>query len=225
MNKVKLSKPSLFLIVILCTMIFLPTLEASAYTEVFPGSRYYRYMQGIYKNHNSHYCQKIRILAINSYFRDRNSSLTKKTAQTYATLVERHSRINEVDPFLTAAVIVRESNVQRTANNANRSFGLMQINWTANESWIKEKFPKIKSPNDLYRSENNIQVGTCILGSNLKEQNGNVDRALDRYRGKSLLSYRRSVLSHYEEITRRFKKLKDGDLGFSINDFFHTIFK
>jgi len=122
-------------------------------------------------------------------------------------------------------VIVRESNVQRTANNANRSFGLMQINWTANESWIKEKFPKIKSPNDLYRSENNIQVGTYILGSNLKEQNGNVDRALDRYRGKSLLSYRRSVLSHYEEITRRFKKLKDGDLGFSINDFYHTVFK
>jgi len=170
-----------------------------AYNEVFPASRYYRYMQDIYENHNSHYCRKLRILAIASYFRDRNTDLAIKTAKTYATLVERHSRINGVDPFLTASVIVRESNVRRKANNSNRSYGFMQINWPANGSWIRKKYPGIKKPADLYRTENNLKVGTYILGSNLQKYDGNVDRTLDRYRGKSLLFCRKEVLAHYKK--------------------------
>lgn len=217
----KISRIALFSLL----MFLFSSTAVRAYNEVFPASRYYRYMQDIYENHNSHYCQKLRILAIASYFRDRNTDLAIKTAKTYATLVERHSRINGVDPFLTASVIVRESNVRRKANNSNRSYGFMQINWPANGSWIRKKYPGIKKPADLYRTENNLKVGTYILGSNLQKYDGNVDRTLDRYRGKSLLSYRKEVLAHYEEITRRFKKLKDGDMGFAINDVFHTIFK
>jgi len=149
----------------LLVFLFLAT-AVRAYNEVFPASRYYRYMQDIYENHNSHYCRELRILAIASYFRDRNTDLAIKTAKTYATLVERHSRIND-----------------------------------------------------------NLKVGTYILGSKLQKYDGNVDRTLDRYRGKSLLSCRKEVLAHYKKWARLFKKLKDGDMGFAINDVFHTIFK
>ncbi|MFP4483189.1 MAG: hypothetical protein ACLFN0_10450 [Thermovirgaceae bacterium] len=35
----------------------------------------------------------------------------------------------------------------------------------------------------------------------------------------------KGILAHYEELTRRFKKIKDVDMAFAINDVFHTIFK
>jgi hypothetical protein len=132
----KISRIALFSLL----MFLFSATAVRAYNEVFPASRYYRYMQDIYENHNSHYCQKLRILAIASYFRDRNTDLAIKTAKTYATLVERHSRIN-----------------------------------------------------------NNLRVGTYILGSNLQKYDGNVDRTLDRYRGKSLLFCRKEVLAHYKK--------------------------
>ena len=222
-----IKKVSVFIlsIVLLSVLIFsFSAGKAETYNEVFAGNKYYEYMQDIYKNHNSHYCQKLRILSITSYFRERNSSLSKKLAKTYATLVERYSRINNADPFLSAAVLVRESNVRRKANNSNIAYGFMQINWRANGEWIKRKFPKINRPKDLYRTVNNLKVGTYILGQDLKMSEGNTDKALDKYRGKSLISYRIDVLNHYEEVTRRFKKLKNGDLGYTLTDIYHRIF-
>jgi hypothetical protein len=82
----------------------------------------------------------------------------------------------------------------------------MQINWNANRPWIVKTFP-IKTKKQLMVPENNIRVGVHILAANIKKSKGSVDKGLDRYRGRSLASYRNSVHAHYLAIARIFKKL------------------
>jgi hypothetical protein len=191
------------LIMVLAALLFvlLTFSSAFAYTHVVHSSSCYKYMQ----KHRGSGEKSKRIKAIQQYFCIKNPKLASKTARTYAILVERRSRKDKLDPFLVASIIVKESTVNRLANSG-RSYGLMQVNWNANKSWIKKVFPKVRSRKDLYRSAKNIDVGCYILKKALERSGGNVDRALDRYRGKSLISYRKKVLAHYCSIVKLFRK-------------------
>lgn len=182
--------------------VFFQASSAFAYTGVFTGSSWYGYMQ----KHQASGEKGKRINAISRYFCQKNPKLASKTARTYAILVERTSWKYKLDSMLVAAIIVKESTVRRTACSG-RSYGLMQINWNANKSWIPKVFPKVRSKKDLYRSAKNIEIGSYILKKALEKYNNNVDRALDRYRGKNLLSYRRSVMGHYSSMVKIFKTM------------------
>ncbi len=193
-------KSSILFLLTVFVLIFLIS-TASANTGVFPDSSLYRYMQ---KHQDSRDKDK-RIKATARYFCQKNPKLAAKTARTYAILVERTSRKYHLDSILIASIIVKESTVNRVACSG-RSYGLMQINWNANKSWIPKVFPKVRSRKDLYRSAKNIEVGSYILKKALEKYHNNVDRALDRYRGKSLVSYRKAVLAHYCAIVKIFQK-------------------
>lgn len=191
--------------ILLLLTVFVLTLlisAASAYSGVFQDSSLYRYMQ----NHQESGDKDKRIKATARYFCQKNPELAPKTAKTYAILVERTSRKYHLDPILVASIIVKESTVNRVAFSG-RSYGLMQINWNANKSWIPKVFPKVRSRKDLYRSAKNIEVGSYILKKALEKYHNNVDRALDRYRGKCLVSYRKAVLAHYCAIAKIFQKI------------------
>ncbi|HOO62605.1 MAG TPA: transglycosylase SLT domain-containing protein [Synergistaceae bacterium] len=181
--------------------LFLYPCLTEAYVSFFGSSPEYRYMQ----KHSSKKYASRRVLVMRDFFRLQNPSVSAKAAKIYAALTERICRKYDVDPFLVAAIIVKESTVQVGAKSGI-AYGLMQINWEANKKWIPRIFPTIKSRRDLLHSRPNIYVGTYMLREALRNAGGNVDHALDRYRGKSVTSYRQKIHAFYVSMTESFKK-------------------
>ncbi len=167
----------------------------------FKGSSALKYMEG----RRSHKYAKARVEIMSHYFMAKNPTLSGKAAKTYASLVEAISSKYGIDPFLVSSLVVRESGV-RVKAKSGLAYGLMQINWRANKSWIPRVFPTVKSPSKLLRSRPNIYVGSYILREALQRSGGDVDRALDIYRGKNVPSYRISVHGHYSEQVGLLKK-------------------
>ncbi len=166
----------------------------------FAGSPEYRSMEG----YRSAKDQQKRVQAIESYFRRVSPKVTAANASLYAGYIERYSQQYKVDPFLVAAILVKESTVK--ANAVSRgNYGLMQINWKANGPWIRRTF-SISDKNQVLSPDNNIRIGTCIIASKIRDTRGDVDKALDRYRGRSLLSYRNGVMKHYQAIYGLFSR-------------------
>lgn len=150
--------------------------------------------------------QALRQNAITNYFTKKNPKIPLKTLSLYAQLIEATSAKYKLDPFLVAAIMVKESTMrERVVSKGN--YGLMQINWNANKSWIKKTFP-VRSKDDLLVPANNVKIGAHILAANIRRTGGDVDKGLDRYRGRSLASYRNSVHSHYRAMAEIFKQLK-----------------
>lgn len=167
----------------------------------FSGSSDYSYML----DHRAKKYSHMRVNVMQRYFCAKNPKLSSRNALRYAAVVERVSRSYKVDPFLVAAIIVKESTVRRSAKSSS-SYGLMQVNWNANKTWIRKKFPAVKGPSSLLHSGNNIKVGAYILKSALERSKGNVDKALDVYRGKSLSGYRAKVFRYYGDQVELFRK-------------------
>lgn len=187
------------LAVFLIISIWIPS--AWGYQSVFRSSSSYKYMT----KHRSRKYSKTRISVIAHYFRVKNPKLSSKSARTYAGLVESISRKYGVDPFLISSIIIKESTV-RVKAKSGRAYGLMQINWKANRKWIPRVFPTVKSAKNLLHSKPNIYVGTYMMRQFIKKNGGNVDKALDRYRGKSLVKYRSRIHSYYSAQVKQFKK-------------------
>ena len=148
--------------------------------------------------------QRKRTYAIESYFRRVNPRLSAANASRYAGLIEKYSQHYKVDPFLVAAILVKESTVKSNAVSKG-NYGLMQVNWKANGPWIRKTFP-VRTTKQLLEPENNIRIGVHILASNIQRAGGDVDKGLDRYRGRSLASYRNSVLRNYSAIYTLFAR-------------------
>ena len=191
--------PSLRRVILLLIFLSFPSI-CQGYTSFFGSSSEYQYMQ---KRYGKKYATR-RVLVIRDFFLRKNPNLSPKAAKSYAALVERICRNYSVDPFLVAAVIVKESTVQVKAKSGV-AYGLMQINWEANKKWIPKVFPTIKSRRNLLHSRPNIYVGTYMLQKALEKSRGSVDRALDSYRGKSITEYRRKIHAFYAEMVRDFK--------------------
>lgn len=179
------------LTVILSTLVLSPAAES--YSWVFRGSPAWNYME----KHRSRRYAKARVSVMTSYFKAKNPGISTKAARTYASLVEAISRKYGVDPFLVSSIIVKESTVKVRAKSG-KAYGLMQINWKANRKWIPRVFPTIKSSSKLLHSRPNIYVGCYMLRDALK-RGGNVDKALDIYRGRSIASYRTKIHRYYSD--------------------------
>jgi soluble lytic murein transglycosylase-like protein len=166
----------------------------------FTSSREYQSMQ----NSRSPRDQHNKTRAIESYFRRVNPRLSAANASRYAGMIEKYAAHYKLDPFLVAAILVKESTVKPNAVSKG-NYGLMQINWKANGPWIRKTFP-VRNTKQLLEPENNIRIGAHILAANIQRAKGDVDKGLDRYRGRSLASYRNSVMRHYSSICDIFRR-------------------
>ncbi len=155
--------------------------------------------------HRSKKYAKARVAVIARYFRTKNPRLSARSARKYAKLVDRIARRYDLDPFLVSSIIVKESTV-RVKAKGRRAYGLMQVNWKANRRWIRKAYPTITSPAKLLHSKPNIMVGCHILRDAMRRSAGDVDRALNKYRGKSVPSYRAKIRRYYEDQVAMFRK-------------------
>ncbi|NCC96256.1 MAG: hypothetical protein EOM02_05380 [Synergistales bacterium] len=185
---------NLFAVVALVLWVAFTACQAQAYTAYFSGSQASKYME----KHLSKKYAKARVAVISEYFMTKNHSLSAKAARGYASLVEAVSDKYGLDPFLISSIIVKESSV-RVKAKSGLAYGLMQVNWRANKSWIPRVFPTVKSPSHLLHSRPNIYVGSYILKDAVKRSGGNLDRALDIYRGKNVPEYRSKLHRLYSD--------------------------
>jgi soluble lytic murein transglycosylase-like protein len=194
-------KPRFFISGLLIVLFALTMNPEAAFPKPFSTSRAFHTM----RNYQSINEQANRLKAIETYFKRKNPKVPSKNISYYARLIEDCAAHYNIDPFLVASIMVKESTIKEKAVSRG-NYGLMQINWRANRPWIVKTFP-IKSTKELMTPANNVRVGAHILAANIKKCKGDVDKGLDRYRGRSLSSYRNSIHKHYEGISNIFTKL------------------
>lgn len=178
----------------LCIMLFLALFSPGlrrASAAPFSNSREYHAMESCRSTKD----QIKRTRAIESYLKRVYPKISSANASLYAGLIERHSQHYKVDPFLVTSIMAKESTFKANAVS-NGNYGLMQINWKANGSWIKKTF-SVRDTKQLLTPENNIRIGACIIAAKIRAAGGDVDKGLDRYRGRSISSYRNGVMKHY----------------------------
>ncbi|MBL3539215.1 transglycosylase SLT domain-containing protein [Aminivibrio sp.] len=189
-------------ILLLTALLFFTVDVRYAFSAPFSTSQEFHTMQRFRSKKD----QRNRIKAIETYFMRKNPKVPPKNVSYYARLIEDYSAQYNLDPFLVASVMVKESTIKEKAVSKG-NYGLMQINWNANRPWIIRTFP-VRSKADLIIPSNNVRIGTHILAENIKKCKGDVDLGLDRYRGRSLASYRNSIHSHYIAISQIFRRLQ-----------------
>lgn len=193
-------------ILLVLTLLFFSSTERIAWAAPFSSSPEFRFMQ----RYRTRRDQRNRLKTIETYFTRKNPHVSPPNIQHYAKLIEEYSARYDLDPFLVASVLVKESTVKEKAVSKG-NYGLMQINWKANKPWIVKSL-QVRSPKDLLIPENNIRLGATILSAKIKKSGGDVDKGLDKYRGRPLASYRNSVLGHYTEMARIFRQLQPASI-------------
>jgi soluble lytic murein transglycosylase len=104
---------------------------------------------------------------------------------TYKELVFKYSDKNDIDPYLTFAIIKTESGFDSKAKSHRGAKGLMQIMdstgaWAARYIGIEEF-----EPDDLFDPETNINIGCWYFRSLMNEYKSNMDLAIAAYNGGS----------------------------------------
>ena len=81
----------------------------------------------------------------------------------YAEYILQASEKFRQDPFVVAAMIVKESSARHDAVSRGGDYGLMQVRWRVHRRSITQKYPHIKDAKAMLNPEYNILVGTEIL--------------------------------------------------------------
>lgn len=116
----------------------------------------------------------------------------------YSQWIEKESLKNKIDAHLIYSLIRQESSFGLKALSSSQAAGLMQmIQPTALDVAEKLKL-KIIFPDDLYRPEINIPMGTFYISAVIKEMNQNIPLALAGYnagpsRVKTFLNFRKET--------------------------------
>ncbi len=92
-----------------------------------------------------------------------NSKLGQKAALQYAEYILQASEKFRQDPFVVAAMIVKESSARHDAVSRGGDYGLMQVRWRVHRRSITQKYPHIKNAKAMLEPKYNILVGTEIL--------------------------------------------------------------
>lgn len=121
---------------------------------------------------------------IASLFREKNPTLTARTADRYADIVIAAARKYKQDPYVIAAIIVHESTVNAKAVSKGGDYGLMQVRYRVHEKAIKQEYPKVKKAEDMFNARTNIFFGTRIF-SECASKTTTTQDALMRYSGGS----------------------------------------
>ncbi len=134
--------------------------------------------------------------------------------RTIWNFITKESKINNVDPGLTAAIIWHESEGKswakgkpvtvktRSGYKTLRALGLMQV----------MPFHYKGNPKDLHNAQLNIKLGTKIIGHNLKRRRGNTYIALKDYNsgpGSNYYNkkYINGILRQYNQYKENLKQI------------------
>lgn len=131
-----------------------------------------------------------------------NHDLDRYAALKFAEYVLDASTRFNVDPFIIASMIIKESHVKYKAKSRRGAYGLMQINWKIHRTGLRASFHQINSVSDLIQPKNNILAGTYIFASYLDSAKGDVSKALSRYLGSPGRKYRASVMRYHGKMQR-----------------------
>lgn len=93
--------------------------------------------------------------------------------------VYKYSEENNIDPYLTFAIIKAESNFNKDSRSKSNAKGLMQLM----DATAEEIAKKLNMPEeiDLFDAETNIRLGTNYIATLLKYYNNNLYLALSAY--------------------------------------------
>ena len=147
---------------------------------------------------------KISYDIIVKYFLNKNAFLPVQEAEEYATYVIEHAKYYNLDPFIVAAIIGKESTVDFMARS-KVAHGLMQINWNVHKDNILKSFgSRVKTLRDLYYPSTNILIGCWIFSDCMNKANYKVPAALSKYYGAKSNGYINTILSDYSEMVSLF---------------------
>lgn len=151
-------------------------------------------------------CYKISHDIIVKYFLNKNIFLPVQIAEEYATYVIKHAKYYNLDPFIIAAIIGKESTVNFMARS-KVAHGLMQIHWNVHKDNILKSFgSRVKTLRDIYYPSTNILIGCWIFADCMKKSNNKLPDALSRYYGAKSNEYINAILSDYSEMASSFYK-------------------
>ena len=88
--------------------------------------------------------------------------LAQQTARNYAVWIVEASEKRGIDPFVLAGLIEAESSWNTCAVSSVGARGLGQV-MSLHMPWIRKKYPKVKTVNDLFIPEIGINVSADIL--------------------------------------------------------------
>ena len=143
---------------------------------------------------------------ITGLFKHYNPKLSALQAQELSSLVIQAGEKFALDPFLLAAIIVRESSARPWAISKGGDYGLMQVRWHVHKEQIKKKYPQAREAADLLRPEINIFVGAEIF-ARYYAQKKTIHGGLLRYSaGNTTLAKR--VLRTLSELDRKHQEAK-----------------
>ena len=101
--------------------------------------------------------------SITALMRHYNSKLSQQAASQYAEYILQAGEKFRQDPFVVAAMIVKESSARHDAVSRGGDYGLMQVRWRVHRRSITQKYPHIKNAKAMLEPKYNILVGTEIL--------------------------------------------------------------
>lgn len=161
---------------------------------------------------------KVKQDVIAKTFKRVNPRLEDYAASKFSQYVMEAASEFQIDPFLIASILIKESTVKYKARSHMGAYGLMQINWRVHKNNIRQAFSEIDSLSDLIQPRNNIFVGTYIFSCYLDSSNGDVKGALARYLGKSSSSYNSKVFKYHRKMVKGYSSMMEVMLRQKLED-------
>jgi soluble lytic murein transglycosylase-like protein len=134
-------------------------------------------------------------IALTKWVFDHSTKISKDTAKV---IVKEAAKIER--PLLTMAASSVESEFVPSATSSANARGLTQVRWKV---WGAElvKVGIAKEERDLYNIDTSLKAGDYILGKLLRQNNGNVQKALDGYLGMHDGPYVNKILANFAELS------------------------
>lgn len=110
-----------------------------------------------------------------------NIVLKKIYVKDYEEYVYKYSEENNIDPFMTFAIIKVESKFNRNIKSSSGALGLMQLMESTAVEMANQLGEEVIVKESLYNPETNIKIGTTYYATLLKHYEGNKQLALAAY--------------------------------------------
>lgn len=147
--------------------------------------------------------REAQLRAMAELFRRYNPKLTEKQARSFGEYaIQAGDRFSQ-EPFVLAAMIIRESSAKPNVVSKGGDYGLMQVRWRIHEKRIRKKYPSVKKAKDFLNPKVNILVGAELFSE--YRGGGSVRQGLLRYSaGNKQLADR--VLATKNELEASYRK-------------------
>ncbi|MBX3041081.1 MAG: transglycosylase SLT domain-containing protein, partial [Bdellovibrionaceae bacterium] len=101
--------------------------------------------------------------------------------KTYSRFIESESKKNQIEPVLVRSLIRQESAFGLKAVSTSNALGLMQLIPPTAKEVAQELKLSVTIPDDLFRPEINVPMGSYYIAKMLRQYNGQVPLALAAY--------------------------------------------